>query len=235
MEPLRSGDFLSVWEQARGLHAVDQALALLAAGCPGVPHAELASLSLGERDARLLSLREETFGEAMEGVVDCPRCGQRLEFIVSTWDVCVPPEEAEPSHEVNTELGPLRFRPLNSYDIAAIAGLGGADEGRRLLAHRSLIDHPTGGLTDDIVDALASRLAECDPQAEVLLELRCPECGETWRQALDIASFLWTEVSAAARRLLREVDTLARAYGWGEADILGLSPGRRQLYLEMVS
>jgi hypothetical protein len=30
-----------------------------------------------------------------------------------------------------------------------------------------------------------------------------------------------------------EVDALARAYGWREADILALSPARRAAYLEL--
>jgi hypothetical protein len=33
--------------------------------------------------------------------------------------------------------------------------------------------------------------------------------------------------------MLREVDTLAAAYHWAEADILALSPRRRQAYLEL--
>ena len=42
------------------------------------------------------------------------------------------------------------------------------------------------------------------------------------------------EVQARARRLLREVDVLARAYGWTEADVLALSEQRRTAYLEIV-
>ncbi|HEX2516118.1 MAG TPA: phage baseplate protein, partial [Chloroflexota bacterium] len=37
-----------------------------------------------------------------------------------------------------------------------------------------------------------------------------------------------------ARRLLREVHTLARAYGWREAEILALPGRRRQTYLDLV-
>jgi hypothetical protein len=33
---------------------------------------------------------------------------------------------------------------------------------------------------------------------------------------------------------LREVHTLAWAYGWREADILAMSPARRQFYIELV-
>ena len=50
----------------------------------------------------------------------------------------------------------------------------------------------------------------------------------------DIAGFFWAELDAWARRLLREIHTLARFYGWSEAEILALSPLRRRCYLEMV-
>jgi hypothetical protein len=68
----------------------------------------------------------------------------------------------------------------------------------------------------------------------VLLGLHCPLCSHSWQALFDIASFFWTEISAHARRLLREVDALARAYGWSEAEILGLSASRRQAYLELI-
>ena len=48
-----------------------------------------------------------------------------------------------------------------------------------------------------------------------------------------MAEYLWKEVLIEARRLLREVNALARTYHWREADILALSPRRRQAYLEL--
>jgi hypothetical protein len=35
--------------------------------------------------------------------------------------------------------------------------------------------------------------------------------------------------------MLRDVHALATAYGWREADIVAMSPWRRQVYLDMVS
>jgi hypothetical protein len=78
-------------------------------------------------------------------------------------------------------------------------------------------------------------MATADPAAEVLLNLQCPLCTHSWQAFFDIAAFFWTEISAHARRLLHEVDALARIYGWDEAEILGLSPTRRQAYLELIA
>jgi hypothetical protein len=89
-------------------------------------------------------------------------------------------------------------------------------------------------LPADVLGAVEDQMAAADPQADVRLALSCPACGHQWQEVFDIVSFLWGEVQAWALRLLREVHTLASAYGWSEADILALSPQRRQMYLEMV-
>jgi hypothetical protein len=78
-------------------------------------------------------------------------------------------------------------------------------------------------------------MAEVDPQADVQLAMACPACSHEWQLTFDILSFFWNEINAWASRILDEVHTLASAYGWREADILALSPHRRQLYLERAS
>jgi hypothetical protein len=49
----------------------------------------------------------------------------------------------------------------------------------------------------------------------------------------EIGTFLWTELAAQAKRLLREIAALARVFGWSEAEVLSLSATRRQIYLEL--
>jgi hypothetical protein len=85
-----------------------------------------------------------------------------------------------------------------------------------------------------LVRALVERLGAADPGAETLLTLTCPACDHRWQTVLDVASFFWDELATRATRLLREVHTLARAYGWREAEILALPGRRRQSYLELV-
>jgi hypothetical protein len=86
---------------------------------------------------------------------------------------------------------------------------------------------------DQILDAVEQRMAQLDPQAEVCLDLSCPECDHRWQMNFDIANFVWSQVVATARRVLREVDLLARTYGWSEDHVLALSPFRRQAYLDL--
>ena len=90
-------------------------------------------------------------------------------------------------------------------------------------------------LSPEIVEALSRAMLEADPEAEIMFRLTCPACAHEWELLFDVAEFFWTEISAQAQRLLREIDALARAYGWTEREILNLPAQRRQTYLEMLA
>jgi len=90
-------------------------------------------------------------------------------------------------------------------------------------------------LPNEVIEAISRAMLEADPAAEITLRLTCPACGHQWDLLFDIAEFFWTEISAQAQRLLREIDALARAYGWTEREILSLPAQRRQTYLELVA
>ena len=62
MRALSAPELLSVWERGQAQPPVQRTLTLLAAACPGILPDALAELSIGQRDARLLTLREWTFG-----------------------------------------------------------------------------------------------------------------------------------------------------------------------------
>ena len=132
------------------------------------------------------------------------------------------------------------MRPPQIIDLLQIEGEIFSARRAALLA-RCLLQVQHGGqplaasaLPEALIGLIAAQLAAADPQADVQLELSCPACGQGWSAIFDIASFLWRELDAWARRMLREVHTLALAYGWSEATIVALSNERRATYLEMV-
>ena len=101
-------------------------------------------------------------------------------------------------------------------------------------AQRAGTEIATAELPAEVDAAIAQRMAEADPQADVQVALACPQCHHAWQTPLDIVSYFWTEIHAWASRILREVHALAAAYGWSEAAVLALTPHRRQAYLEMI-
>ena len=53
-------------------------------------------------------------------------------------------------------------------------------------------------------------------------------------ESFDIVSFFWSELTAWSIRILDHVHRLASAYGWSEADILTMTPSRREMYLARI-
>lgn len=243
MEALSATALLRVWEVGLGQHPVERALTVLAAALPERSPDDLAALSVGRRDAHLLGVRALTFGEHLAGQADCPACGERLAFEVAAADLLTPGVDhpAPPPQPLAVGEYELAFRPPTSDDLRAIIPCGDVAAARWLLARRCVLRATRRGedaapeeLPEGVVAALAAALAEHDAQADVQLALACPACAERWSPPFDAEAFLWAEIAAQAKRLLREVHTLARAYGWREAEILALSAARRQSYLELV-
>lgn len=243
MRPLSAIDVVGIWESGLGLRPPDRALAILVPAFPQTPVDELASFSLGRRDSYLLSIREQIFGSGIDCFAQCPECNERLEFTVNAAEIRVHDrsEAAAQEFELSTDGYDLRFRLIDSADLAAISACEEREAAREMLVQRCVIEAshegiqvPAATLPDEAVVALANRLAERDPMAEMSFDLTCPACAHRWQVVFDIAAFLWTEISALAKRLLSEVHTLARAYGWRESDTLSLSAQRRRFYLEMI-
>ena len=238
---MNAAALLAAWEEGQGQGPAHRALSLLAAADPEAGWEELAALPLGERDRRLLDLRQAALGGRLDGVARCPGCGETLDVALDSRSLRVE-AVAGPELALSRAGLELRFRLPDSRDLLAAEACAGVAEARRTLAERCVVEAWRGGapvaaaaLADEEVAALADALAAADPGAELLLELSCPVCGHGWSAILDVASFVWSEVEAEALRLLGEVHVLARAYGWREGDVLALSPRRRRLYLGMVA
>jgi hypothetical protein len=75
---------LALWEAGRRQHELDRALTLLAGASPELSREELADLSIGQRDARLLRLRTLLFGAGALGFSECPACAERVELPINT-------------------------------------------------------------------------------------------------------------------------------------------------------
>ena len=240
MRRLDSSSILRIWEAGQGQRPHERPLTLLAAACPERTPQQWEGLALGRRDGALLALYQASFGPELAAFAACPRCAEPVELTIAIDALRSPETAAEETFEVTEGDLTWRCRLPNTADVAAVAAAQpDLTEARRLLARRCLVGGPQGAsvaveLSEGTVDRLCQEIDQRDPMAALTVDLRCPACGHQWASALDAGAFLWEKVSAQAKRLLREVDALARAYGWSEAEILGLSPWRRQCYLEMV-
>jgi hypothetical protein len=242
MRPLTPAELLTVWDQGLSQPPLNRAALLLTAACPEQLPEAISRFTIGQRDRALLTLREWLFGPHLSCQAHCEACGERIEFGFRIADIRA---DAGPTADVHTlEVGDYRveFRLPTVEDVAAALS-DAPDEAaaRQVLAARCVLALSLRGrkprsphLPEAVLAGIARRMAELDPQADVDLALSCPACYHEWLARFDTLAFIWTEIDAWAMRILREVHTLARAYGWREDDILAMSPWRRQCYLAMV-
>jgi hypothetical protein len=242
MRALSAAEFLDVCEHGTARSPAQRALVLLAFVCSETPVEQLGQLSAGQRDAQLLALREQTFGSQLASLTTCPACAEQLQFQVNAADIrATSKAELETPLQITHADYAVEFRLPTSLDLASLDPAADLETNRRRLwqqcvtaARRGGREVTTAELPEDVEAAIAQRMAEADPQANVQFALDCPKCRHTWQAPLDIVSYFWAEIDAWADRLLREVHSLAAVYGWREAEVLALSPWRRQAYLELI-
>lgn len=235
MKSLSNSDFLDLWERGRGMHALDQGILALGAAFPETSYESLADWSLGRRNRALLEFRSKCFGTHLHGWACCTLCGEKLEIEVDDRTLLSGSLRAEDSGSETVVVDRYSFRLPTSRDLAHAARETDSYAGALRLIEACLAD--TGDApawTEEILEKVGEGMALADPMAELALALRCPACEHEWIAILDIATFLWTEIEARAKRTAFEVHALASQYGWTEKEILSLSEQRRALYLDMV-
>jgi hypothetical protein len=237
-----NSELIALWERGAGQHPVDRALMLLSACSPSESKDELARLSIGTRDGRLLEIYERLFGPSLDAFANCPACNEPLEYTLSTHDLTASTSATTYPSPLILDDGriSLRLRLPDSLDLRAVGTCTEPELAAKMLIERCIVEASRGGqpvpsadLPPDITEIISSALATADPGAEMLVDLNCAVCSHTWQVTLDVERFLWSKITAAAKRLLRDVHALASAYSWSESDILALSTVRRQTYLEM--
>lgn len=236
-----AAELLDTWQDAVAAPPAWRAQALLQLGFPDLDAGAAVALTVGQRDASLMRLRRHLFGAQLDMVTACPHCQEPLESALDL-DALAGAEAVADTTPAPLQAGGYRvaFRPPCCADLLALAGEQDPGAIRAMLLQRCVtgVDTADGcgaaaDLPEDVVRAVADAMAAADPAADLELAFDCPACGHSWTACFDVAAFLWREVHAWALRTLRDVHSLALAYGWREADVLALSPARRQIYLEL--
>ncbi len=225
---------LAVWEAGARRHPIDRALLLFALAAPQRDPDALADAPLGERNAAIMGLREACFGGPLQSWVDCPACGERMEFDIHP--AMLPPPPAQPLEAIT--VGDLRFAPPTSRRLAKALDAGRPEDAALNLLRDCVLDDAAVPDAPDelaqLMDAAGAAIDAADPWAELTLALPCPACGTRVDASFDVAAYFWDELSTHAQRLLDDIHVLASAYGWTEPEILALGDTRRAAYLDRV-
>jgi hypothetical protein len=135
------------------------------------------------------------------------------------------------------------FRVPNGADqeIAAAAARESVDGAVEIVLRRCVesVTSEGGEPVQDMLPALVRDLPETmaalDPQAEILLDLACPECQAKFTVPFDAADYICRELAAGEHEFYREVHALCFHYHWQEDAVLGLSRRKRGIYLELLA
>src|SRR5882672_8356360 len=141
MRALSAQEMLAVWERGLDQLPLERALTLLEASCPESEPRALAAMSIGRRDARLLTLREWAFGSRLTGCSVCKSCNEPLEIDIQIADLRQNADDTEPGVVSLTASGyELSLRPMNSLDLAACMSAGRRSDITRQLFTRCLVE-----------------------------------------------------------------------------------------------
>jgi hypothetical protein len=239
-------DLLWAWETGATRRPPERALLAVSAALPDSNWDDLVRMPLGRRTRELLVLREALLGPRLECVVDCPECGDTLSVEFRLNDMLALSDANGDWLKVELGAYVVTFRVLNSGDLQAVAEFPSVEDARVELISRCVVDSTRrrrdgrnvrvapSRLPTKIIAALSDALVEADPLADLRIRATCLECGHAWYPRMDVAALVWNELGELAGRTLDDVSELARAFGWPEADILGMSPARRKAYLDRV-
>jgi hypothetical protein len=209
-----------------------------------------ASLTAGDREALILHLRRLTLGERLQCGLACPgsECGEKMDLDLRVSDLLLPPypharEWYETTIAENGTRYSVRFRlPTGAYqEEAATLALSDPQAAAYLLLRRCVerITTEDGQPVEDIppvvIDRLPTLIDELDPQAELRLDLTCPSCGHAFTTLLDASIYFFQELADRIKHLYREVHLLAFYYHWSEAEIMGMTAGKRRRYLDLLT
>ena len=166
MLTLNASELLSVWELGRSQPSCRQAMLLLAAAYPEAGAEELAGLSIGRRDARLMTLREWLFGPRLVSMADCPACGEKLELSFDVSDILVEAGEEQNSQlSLEMEGYEILFRLPDSNDLAALATGANRDVGRGTVLKRCLTEVRLNG-KEQPTEELPAEIVRCRHEAD---------------------------------------------------------------------
>lgn len=203
--------------------------------------------TVGDREALLLHLRRLTFGDRLQAVVNCPHpdCGELMDLDLHVSDLLQPlhqnprPEyDHTVEHKGETLHVQFRLPTVLDQELAskkALSELAAADLFLRRCV-KSVLDENGDSVnwSTDMLDGLPARMAELDPQAEMILDLVCPACGLSFSTIFDAGAYLLQETRDGLNRLYHEVHLLSLHYHWSESEIMGMNTRKRRRYLNLL-
>lgn len=238
VRPLTGADEMYILERrdaSPGMAPVQLETLVLAAGVAELSgrrpeEADLDELLLGDRNRLMLAILCSTSWAPRALLMTCSRCGTTHEVAFDPAVVLdtVPDGPAGLEVRLESDEGLLDLRLPTGADLAAIVEAGEAD-GDALLRRCA----PAARPSEAVRAAIEAEIIARDPCAEIVFVSHCGECGAAVRGLVDPLALLLAEMERHGG-IAAELDRIARAYHWREAELLCLTAHRRRLYLRAI-
>jgi len=197
---------------------------------------DVAGLVVTDFEILLLQLRVARLGSRMHLAFACPHCREMAEIVFNVADY-VADIRPKPVSGVASDpdrpgwfrmAGGEGFRLPTAGDLAAVADR--AEPGRALAA---LCLDETARQPRNLPRAERA-MSLMAPEVSRQVAGTCPACGAAVRAGFAVARVVIAEQKRAAAAVHDEVDLIARAYHWPQAEILALPRARRHAYAERI-
>lgn len=217
---------------------VTSVLAACAEPAPtGDARERLWALTLAGRIGGLLEIHAATTdADDLPLVVRCPYddCGEGMELTLPAGELLAMARDAESEHSIEVTVGAEAFvlrRPCGADQRGwQQRTYADRDEAEAAVIETLVLEgQPSPGVREALADALRA----FDPLPAFELDVVCPSCDRRADIPIDLEAVLLNALARGQDRLIRDVDLLARRYGWSEEEVLALPRWRRRRYLAL--
>lgn len=222
---------VALWDPA-GLEPPHRRLTALLGAIEGAD--AIGGDTLGGRNRRLLLFHRALDGAPLEAHVKCAHCAVDNEFALPADAILAgPAPDPEARIRIRIDGRTLAFRLPRMHDIELACDETGADLVGAVLER--CLTSGGGPIPATAALRLERKFESLDPAANIVVTISCSGCAKPIAASVDPASFVARELDRIVDLLLRDIDTIASAYGWDEAAILALPLERRRRYVAMIA
>lgn len=189
-----------------------------------------------DRDRLLAAVYRNAFGDRIESTLTCNACTKPFDIDFSLHSVIASIDDSSNAGEW-IRLADGRFESANGLSFRLPTGRDELEAiGRTTQEVESLLllrctdgrEWPEGKAA---FEALLEKVA---PIIDLELVATCPECRHVQKVQFDIQTYLLGALLTERRRLLADINCIARAYSWSLDEILSLSRSDRRRLVELI-